>query len=176
MFRMIQSTSRALAFVAVAVMSLLPGADALAGQVLGADAAAPIKAWTGKLAGLTIDHISIDGASISVVLDSGCTLWLDHASAARCKGGAAVGNATACWDGAACPAEAGRAAALAAAGKLELPWRETSSADAAPGRDAVLAAHEAARGRLAVGDLDRNLPHYAQARAPTPWPPPPART
>jgi hypothetical protein len=141
--------NRAMAWAARAVVGaclLFGGGGARAEQVLGADAAGPVKAWAGALRGLTVRGIGIAKGGVTIDVGKGCSLVLSLPADAKCSRARSVGNGIACWEGDACPPEAAREEAISAAGHLSLPWIDLSSGGPAPGaRDPIV---ERARGEL----------------------------
>ncbi len=145
--------------IGAAAVTLASGGGALAGPILGAEAAAPVKRWFSGLEGLSVQGATIAASTVTVNLAGGCALQVDHPSAAPCPSPAKVGNAVVCWVGDTCPQEPVRAAALAAAGGLELPWREADGAAAAedPGagtRAELLKARQVATEHLQLEEYD----------------------
>lgn len=154
----IRVARRALLALAVGVMTasgiVAADAPAHAAAVLGAEAAAPVKAWFGKLKGLKVKNASVAASTVDIAVGRGCTLRLAHPSAPPCEGATEVGDAVACWVGKRCPKEAKRAAALEAAGPLKLPWRATSDAGADAGRSVIVAARQKLEVLLAASRVD----------------------
>ncbi|MEZ4265032.1 MAG: hypothetical protein R3F39_01545 [Myxococcota bacterium] len=148
---------RVLGLRAAALLTVLcaaPVAEVRAEQVLGADAAGPVKAWTAKLSGVKVERIEISQARVTVVLGGGCSLVVGQPDDVTCRLAQSVGNAVACWEGEGCPDQAQAAATLTAAGFIALPWLDLSTGGKAPdSRDDHL---EKARGiltsALASGD------------------------
>lgn len=131
-----------------------PGAAAGA-PVLGVEAAPAVKRWVGSLRGLATGPIRIDGDRISVPVGAaGCVLELTHPSAGACPGSHEVGDARACFAGEGCPSAGAVTAALAAAGKLALPWRDPGAGDASDDRAALLADLDTLRRHLEVGERE----------------------
>lgn len=140
----------------VLVIGVAAGPEARAEQVLGADAAGPVKAWTAKLAGVKVERIEISKARVTVHVGQGCTLALSLPDDAGCLAPRSVGNAVACWAGERCPAPAEATATLAAAGYIALPWLDLSSGNKAAdggGDDEVQRARGTLTAALASGDL-----------------------
>lgn len=118
------------------VAALGGGSQARAEQVLGADAAGPVKTWTSKLAGVKVERIEISKARVTIHVGPECSLVLSLPDDVVCPVARSVGNAVACWVGERCPAPEEATAALTAAGYLGLPWLDLSSGDTlAEGRE-----------------------------------------
>lgn len=128
--------------------------EAAASPVLGVDAAPAVRRWVGALRGLRTGPVRIDSDRVSVPLgDGGCTLLLVHPSAAgSCPDGRLVGGAMACVTGEGCPGPAAITAALAAAGVLDLPWRDPAANEASEDRARLLADLDVLRRHLEVGE------------------------
>ena len=122
------------------------------GGILGMEAAAPIKAWANKLAGVKVVSISIQPTTVVIQADGGCELRLHHPAQTPCQDGSSVGDASVCWNPG-CPETAVRNKALRAAGSLSLPWRTPGGAP------------PAARGSLRAGLIEaRKAAHEALER------------
>ncbi len=129
--------------VGLALAAMLAVASPAQGApILGAEAAGPVKAWFGELDGLKVKEASIDGATITIRVSRGCVLQLDHPSAPGCDDAQPVGNAVACWVGKHCPKADKQTKALAAAGPVTLPWRETADGAGDGARGDVIAARK----------------------------------
>lgn len=133
---------------------------AYAAPILGVEAAGPVKRWFSALAGLSVEGATIAASTVTVGLAGDCELRIEHREAGGCPEPTVTGNAVVCWLGAACPADDVRAAALAAAGPITLPWRDAAAGDAAndpaaAAREATLKARQAAAEHLSIGAVDK---------------------
>lgn len=128
-------------------------------QVLGVEAAGPLKRWTGALKGVSIESIAIQKSRVEVSLKGDCVLSLDHPESPGCAKPQSLGDAVACWSGDGCPSAAVRASAVQSAGELKLPWRtpgDGKKVDADASRETALVdARKEARFSFWRNDLAR---------------------